>query len=364
EPSSSADPNADCQLSATQAAVGTAAIEAGVGLPLDKEGARAVVRVPPKKHSAGRTQQLYASHFEAKNRLEAKRKAGVVASIKSARLQLQSKQLDRALGEHVTVHEHLFKMAARQREKIASLVNKADQTCRFQPQFSTTSRKSPTKVDQEKGIQRTRSKLLKMEEEIYKECTFQPNIRRTKVFNEEVASTKEHQGPIHERLYRTPEEQAIMVKQHNKTREEKELLRCPFRPNISATQKSQAAKSMKRPSDPVHKRLYSLHKNTITKQSVRKGELAAEENKQCSFNPTLVAKKVQKEVASTSSVFERLFPARNRAAATKEVDPECTFSPQLVSRMKGVHKRLEGHNRIMELYKAGKTKEVRGSIQP
>ncbi|CAM9388749.1 unnamed protein product [Discosporangium mesarthrocarpum] len=366
EPSSSATSKADCQVGTTQTAQGTAALQTAVGVPLDNESVRMAMGVPTQKHSAGRTQQLYDSHFETKNQLEARRKEEVAVALKSARLQLQSKQLNRAVGEHLTIHEHLFKMAAEQREKMALRVTRVDQSCSFQPQLPTRSIKTSIMVTQEDhNPSRARYKTIKAEEEMYQECTFKPDTSDTRGFKAKMTSSEEIKGPIYERLYRTPEEQAITIKQRRKARKEKELQRCTFHPNMDATRKSRAAKSLKRPSEPVHKHLYSLHKDTLARKSARRGELAAEENMQCSFSPTLVTKNVRKEDTSTSSVFDRLYAAgHNKTPTNTSVDPECTFSPRLKSKKTGVQKGLEGEDRIKEMYEAGKAKQHRRSSSP
>jgi hypothetical protein len=168
-----------------------------------------------------------------------------------------------------------------------------------------------------------------MRKEIFKECTFRPNI---KDLPSHYGAKKELNIPFHARVSKWQKERSASLETKSKVLENQEKTACTFHPKINRNS-DKAVKEIRGAdfNDDASSRLYRNSEMTVQQRELMINEIKAKEEvalqQECTFKPKLITKNSTVH-QSVQSKFTLPPPPK------PEVKPhelkECTFTPKVM----------------------------------
>ena len=169
-----------------------------------------------------------------------------------------------------------------------------------------------------------------MRQEIYKECTFRPNIKDLPVH---YGAKKDLNVPFHTRVTKWQKEKIVTLETKSKTVENNEKAACTFHPKINRNS-DKAVKEIRGP-DFVEDASERLYKNSVLSQQQKaqvmteiKMKEAEKLQQECTFKPKLVTRNTSVH-QSVQSKFT--LPTAPKTEGEPSEMKNCTFTPKVLS---------------------------------
>lgn len=167
-----------------------------------------------------------------------------------------------------------------------------------------------------------------MRQEIYKECTFRPNI---KDLPSHYGAKKDLNIPFHARVTKWHKERSVSLDTKVKVLENQEKTACTFHPKINRNS-DKAVKEIRGAdfNDDTSMRLYRNSEMTVQQRELMISEIKAKEElalqQECTFKPKLVTKNAAVH-QSVQSKFT--LPVPPKADQPPPELKDCTFTPKV-----------------------------------